>query len=121
MSNKQKLPNATAAHVEEKKVVSYLLDLAHPIGGSKARFFLGRGFSAADWEGFADALRHHARTRPVTRIKSTPFATNYSLDCHLPTPDRSSPCIRTVWEIRPDDPRPRLITAHPLPDERAAG
>ena len=27
MSNKQKLPNATAAHVEEKKVVSYLLDL----------------------------------------------------------------------------------------------
>jgi hypothetical protein len=26
----------------------------------------------------------------------------------------SNPCIYTIWEVRPEDPRPRLITAHPL-------
>jgi hypothetical protein len=108
------LPNAASAKVEEAKLTTYLLNLAHRKGGSKAKFFLGRGFSAADWEGFSDALRHHAKNNPVRQTKRTPFGVHYALDCHLPTPDRSNPCIRTVWEVRPEDPRPRLITAHPL-------
>lgn len=109
-----RLPNAEQAWVEEKKIAAYLLKLDHPEGGPKAKFFLGRGFTAACWENLSDALRHHARHNPVIRIKTTAFATNYSLDCNVPTPDQSFPCIRTVWEIRADDARPRLITAHPL-------
>lgn len=108
------LPNSEQAWVEEVKIKTYLLKLDHPVGGSKAKFFLGRGFTAADWEGMVDALRYHAKHNFITKIKVTPFATNFSLDCNLPTPDKSSPCIRTVWEVRPNDPRPRLITAHPL-------
>ncbi len=108
------LPQRELAWIEERKIVDYLLDPAHPVGGPKAKFFLGRGFQSADWQGMADALRHHARHNRVSKIKATPYATNYSLDCHLPAPDRSSPCIRTVWEVRPGDHRPRLITAHPL-------
>ena len=50
----------------------------------------------------------------MVQIKTTLFGVNYALDCSLPTPDGSGPCIRSVWELRPDDPRPRLITAHPL-------
>jgi len=73
-----------------------------------------RGFTSAEWERFAAALRHYAKHHPISRIKTTPFATNYSSDCNLPTPDQRNPCIRRVWEIRPDDARPRLITAHPL-------
>lgn len=109
-----KLPNSISAWVEEKKVLKYLLDLSHAEGGPKAKFFQARGFTEADWEGLADALRHHARHNEVSRKKVTEFATNYSLDCQVPTPDQSNPCIRTVWEIRPEDPRPRLVTAHPL-------
>ncbi len=108
------LPNKDQAWAEEAKVTTYLLKLDHPVGAPKAKFFLGRGFTSAEWENMVDALRHHAKHNPVTKVKVTPFATNYSLDCNLPTPDKSSPCIRTVWEVRPDDPRPRLITAHPL-------
>lgn len=112
--NPDYLPEREKAWVEEQKIVGYLLNLAHPIGGPKARFFQSRGFNAGAWEGMADALRHHARHNRVSKIKVTRYATNYSLDCNLPTPDRSGPCVRTVWEIRPDDSRPRLITAHPL-------
>lgn len=108
------LPGREKAWVDEQKIVGYLLNLAHSTGGPKAKFFQRRGFDAGDWESMADALRHHARHNRVSKIKVTPYATNYSLDCNLPTPDQSCPCIRTVWEIRPDGSRPRLITAHPL-------
>ena len=108
------LPGREQARVEEPKVTGYLLNSDHPVGGPKARFFLSRGFQLADWEGLADALRLHAQNNPISGIRTTQFATSYSLDCHLVTPDRSSPCIRTVWEVRADDRRPRLITAHPL-------
>lgn len=108
------LPNAAAANVEQSKITAYLLSLAHPKGGPKAKFFRRRGFSPEQWEAFADALRHHAKHNRVAQAKSTSFGVNYALDCNLPTPDQSSPCIRTVWEITDEDPRPRLITAHPL-------
>lgn len=108
------LPNAPAATVDEPKLTAYLLNLAHRKGGSKANFFLGRGFRLERWEEFADALRQHAKYNPVVQTKNTPFGTHYALDCNLPTPDKSGPCIRTVWEVRPNDPRPSLITAHPL-------
>jgi hypothetical protein len=108
------LPNASSVSVDERKLTEYLLSSTHVRGRSKAKFFLGRGFRPEKWEEFADALRHHAKHNPVVQTKITFFGVNYALDCSLPTPDKSSPCIRTVWEVRPEDPRPRLITAHPL-------
>lgn len=110
----RKLPQAHLARVDERKLKEYLLNPSHPRGRSKAVFFRARGFTDHDWEGMADALCHHARSNPVSGERITEYAVNYALDCHLPTPDRSNPCIRTVWEVRPEDDRPRLITAHPL-------
>ncbi len=108
------LQNKEQAWVEEMKIIGYLLKSDHPVGGPKAKYFRGCGFSSSEWVGFADALRHHAKHNLVSRVKTTAYATNYSVDCNLPTPDKTNPCIRTVWEIRADDQRPRLITAHPL-------
>jgi hypothetical protein len=110
----ENLPDASHAWVEEKKILRYLLNLEHAEGGPKAKFFRARGFTEADWEGLAKALCHHAQHNAVSEKKVTEFATSYILDCHLPTPDRTNPCIRTVWEIRPEVRRPRLITAYPF-------
>jgi len=43
-----KLPNAQSATVPERKVTQYLLNPAHPAGGSKAWFFLRFGFTVAE-------------------------------------------------------------------------
>ena len=51
----QRLPNGGCALVEEKKVVEYLLNLAHPDGTSKAKFFLARGFDFRRWGEMRDA------------------------------------------------------------------
>jgi len=42
-----KLPNYQSATVPKRKVTDYLLNPAHPAGGSKASFFLRFGFTVA--------------------------------------------------------------------------
>lgn len=110
----EKLPWAELARIDAMKLKGYLLNEAHPRGQSKAKFFRARGFTESDWEGMADALRHHAQHNAISGARETSLTTHYAVDCRLPTPDQSNPCIRTVWEITPEDARPRLITAYPL-------
>jgi hypothetical protein len=55
-----KLPNAELAVVPERMVTHYLLNPAHPAGGSKAWFFLRFGFTVAEWQKFSDPLLLHA-------------------------------------------------------------
>ena len=109
-----RLPNALCAEVEEKKIVDYLLKLAHPQGGSKAKFFLARGFAAAEWQTLREALLAQGRDNLVTKVTSHAWGARYQVDCNCPTPDRSNPCIRSIWELPNPAACPRLITAHPL-------
>ena len=59
------LPNAHAAVVDEEKVTMYLLNLAHPDGAGKARFFVALGFNAPEWRVLAESLRAHGLRNPV--------------------------------------------------------
>lgn len=111
----RQLPNSDCALVEEKKVVEYLLNLAHPDGAAKAKFFLARGFAAAGWHSMRDALVVQGCRNPVTKVTTHPWGARYQVDCHCPTPDGVNPCIRTVWELATASACPRLLTAHPLP------
>jgi hypothetical protein len=55
------LPNAANATLDDAKISQYLLNPAHPVGGSKAKFFLSRGFTQANWtELKTDAARPSA-------------------------------------------------------------
>lgn len=110
------LPNVECAVVAEDKILRYLLDLDHVQGASKARFFLARGASRDEWQVFAATLVEHARRNPVVKMRSRPDGAESLLqvDCHVPMPDGSTPCIRTVWELREGQVSPRLVTAHPL-------
>ena len=112
MKEPLKVPRVENAVVEEKKVVSYLLNKDHKEGASKAKFFLKRGFAAESWETFATALARHAQTQPVTNVEENEFGTKYQVECNLDTPDEMNPCILSVWIVEDQNP-PRLVTAHP--------
>lgn len=96
------LPNLGQAWVEEKKIVSYLLNTEHPEGGGKAKYFLARGFVPEHWKVFEKALLVHADTNPVATVrKSTKgYGDLYQVDCTLAMPDGSQACIRSVWDSR---------------------
>ena len=109
-----KLPHADAAVVDREKVLEYLLNPRHRFGASKAQFFSTHGFTPEKWEVFADALLEHGRKHEISKAVETDFGPRYQVDGELPTPDRRSPRIRTVWQLDKGQLAPRLITAYPL-------
>jgi len=110
-----KLPRPELAIVPEQKITRYLLNPAHPAGGSKASFFLRFGFTVAEWKRLAEALLHHARENEVTETGKTCHGTRFAVDGPLTAPDGRVLNIRSVWYIRADGGRLRFVTAHPLP------
>jgi len=110
-----KLPNAERATVPEEKIVRYLLNPAHPIGGSKAAFFLRHGFSVLDRAQFASELRRHALENEVSETEQSRHGTRFVVDGPLPAPDGTILNVRAAWYINPGAVTPRFVTAHPLP------
>lgn len=110
-----KLLNARFAVVPEAKLIRYLLDPAHPVGGSKARFFLRFGFKGRAWSLAADALRRHACNNEVVERTQTQYGIRFVVDGLMETPSGSILNIRSVWFIDHKSKIPRFVTAHPLP------
>ena len=110
-----KLPHVEEVVISQKKIEDYLLDLGHPIGGSKAAFFRRLGFSKEQWHLLAGALRRHARENPVAGAVSDPDGTTYLVEGPLETPSGRRPRLRSVWLVERGNLAPRFITAYPLP------
>ena len=110
-----KLPNAQSATVPERKVTHYLLNPAHPAGGSKAAFFLRFGFTVAEWQRLAEALLQHAREHAVVETEETPHGIRYMVDGGLVAPDGTRLNVRSAWYINPGGDAPRFVSAYPLP------
>ena len=108
------LPNAANAHVEQAKIVDYLLAPEHPEGAGKAEFFAHFGFTVGAWQVLAEALLAHARTHPVASMSETQYGTKYRIEGPIVCPDGRAPSIRTVWIIDSGADEPRLVTAHPF-------
>lgn len=110
-----KLPHADLAVVPERKITQYLLNPAHPAGGSKAGFFLRFGFTVAEWRELGNALLRHARENEIVETESTPHGQRYVVDGPLLAPDGTGLNIRSAWFIDAVGAAPRFVTAHPLP------
>jgi hypothetical protein len=113
MKEFKKLPDFTAATVEMRKIVAYLLSPSHPDGASKAIFFSSFGFQVSQWQELADALRELAVKSSVVETVETPHGRKYIVDGILETPSGASPAVRTVWIIDSGGQVPRLVTAFP--------
>lgn len=92
----------------ERKVRLYLLNINHPVGGPKARYFLAHGFLDAEWQVLGSTLRRH----PIDGTEQTDYELDLTIRCPVQTPDGSNPCIRTVWMVAAEA-SPRLVTAYP--------
>jgi hypothetical protein len=113
--DKMKLPHAEEAVVPQRKMELYLLNPSHPIGGSKAEFFMRFGFSREQWLHLAEALRRHARANSVASAVSDADGTTYLVEGPLETPSGRRPRLRTIWLVETGQLAPRFITAYPLP------
>ena len=102
-----KLPNGRAARVDRKKLEGYLLSSTHPIGRSKAQFFLAVGFSEKEVAILERALLEVAGTGEVAETTTSPHGV-------LSTPSGRRVKLRTIWIVEAGDTSPRLVTAYPF-------
>jgi hypothetical protein len=107
------LPNYKQAVIEVSKIQDYLLNIEHPVGGSKARFFMAFGFMPEQWDRLHDALIEHSRSAHVIESRQKIHGLAYALRGRLLTPDRRNPIMISVWQIDTDHQAPRFITAYP--------
>ncbi len=106
------VPNATRAVVPAHKLTAYLLALAHPVGGSKARLFRAHGFDDHNVEALVAGLLGIV-TGAASSARPGPFGTKYTVVGELATPRGTAVQIETLWIIEPHDDRPRFVTAYP--------
>lgn len=99
--------------IPDRKLASYLLNLSHPRGGSKARFFCLFGFSPERPAELATARLEHAQV--ATRREEPGRFDESKLICDGPlsAPNGRTPQVRSVWHREPDD-TVRLVTVVPL-------
>ena len=105
--------------IEDQKLCGYLLALEHPVGGSKARFFLDHGFRRDDPAGFRKALKRHLSMRTSERLLSGKHGKKWIVTGPLVSPDGRNPVILSVW-IQDLEGKPyRLVTAYPEGSEES--
>jgi hypothetical protein len=108
-----KLPGAERAFVDPAKVRDYLLNVDHPVGHSKARFFGALGFTRARWPALYGALLDLAVRGEATIGEPSPYGQKYEIHATISGPAEREAYIVTVWIVLLDEDFPRLVTAFP--------
>ncbi len=99
--------------IEALKVTAYLLNLAHPDGGSKAKFFLSYGFSASTPSDSALALLEHPLGSPLVDRVVNSYGVKFVYEGPILAPNGPTSVVRSVWEVKAGDRHARLVTAYP--------
>ena len=107
------LPHLQNALVPKNKILDYLINLSHWVGGSKAIFFRNFGFNENNVNKFENSLLNIVRSNEVLKITQNAFGTKYIIDGIFITPDGRNPEITTVWFIENQTEIPKLVTAYP--------
>ena len=105
----------TALTVRRTKILEYLLNVDHPEGGSKARFFLSCGFSKDEPQDFIRELFWHASEDEFVRAEHGLWGTKFIFEGMLITPDGRNPRIRSIWHRTHSGSVAELVTAYPIP------
>ena len=108
-----KLPNCKQAYIASSKISDYLLDVGHPAGQSKARFFRLVGFDESTIDKLHEGLLEIAREEDVIEVKNSIHGMKYVIDGMLSTPADRQVSIRTIWIIDAGYEIPRFVTAYP--------
>lgn len=105
--------------IPSNKITHYLLNVVHPDGSGKAKFFLGHGFATSQPEVLQAAIHQHAEVNAIKEVTRNEHGTKTIVRCSLSTPDGRNPCILVVWIREAGCDKQRLVTAYPFSEPLA--
>jgi len=101
--------------VEPEKITRYLLNIDHPDGYSKARFFIACGFRIENYTVFKDSLIAHFLDNHEAAISvQTDFGEKLILTGLLETPKKGGIKLKSIWFQPINEDCIKLVTAYPL-------
>ena len=107
------IPNAASAFIPPEKLTDYLLNVQHPVGGSKANWFLGLGYQAAQPTILEQDLLALVRASDDYSEAVSPFGTKYVVSGIITVPRGVEVNLTTVWIVEAGKDHPRLVPAYP--------
>lgn len=110
--DREKLPNADKAVIEDGKLRDYLLSPTHPRGRFKADFFHELGYSAQNWRTLERDVRKLILSRGVKESRRSRYGQKFSVEGPLKGPNGKTAPVLTVWIILKGESVPRLVTAY---------
>ena len=94
-------------------MVQFLGSTIHPIGRSKAKFFLAHGFSVEKSRQLAAGLKKIAHTGKIQERMPSPYGLKLVIDGILDTPTGRQVKLRTVWIRKGHPGKMHFVTAYP--------
>lgn len=75
-----KVPKASHALVDQRKIVEYLLSSEHPVGKNKARVFARCGYGREHVEQIIAELKIHVQNGQVVDVIDSPYGVKYCVE-----------------------------------------
>jgi hypothetical protein len=108
------IPNAENAFIDIRKLRDYALNPHHQVGKHKARLFAALlGMEMADAEELHDLLLQVVKTHEAEIEEKDDHGQRYRIACVLTWRGRQA-TIRSVWNVRPNEDFPPLVTCYPI-------
>ena len=107
------LPNCQEAYIPNAKLVSYLLNHAHPQNKGKAQFYKLAGYDLSTVDFLKNELRQLACTGSVTNEQANEEGTKYVVIGVINGANNRQYKLKTVWVVEPPENHPRFVTAYP--------
>ena len=109
-----KVPNAEHAIVDIAKLRDYALNVSHREGKHKARVFAAAlDIKAEDADWLRSTLLGAVVQHDCALGGKTSFGQRYPVDFPIMREDKQA-TVRSVWNIRPNENVPRLVTCYVL-------
>ena len=110
MESLMKLPNADRAIIDRKKIYDYCLNNDHPRGKHKARVFLSTlGFSSENTDELIAIIMNNIQGNNCFLGEGDKYGQRYIVDIEIHR-NTEKAVVRTIWIIKTNESRPRLIT-----------
>jgi len=107
------IPNAASAFIPPTKLSGCLLNLAHPVGGPKARWFIALDYQPDNPDQLETDLLEIVRNSSDYVDEQTAFGVKYVVRGQVESPTGSLANVCTVWITETNGPQPRLVTVYP--------
>lgn len=112
------IPNAENAFIDIRKLRDYTLNTQHRVGRHKARLFDSIfGITQEDAEVLCNILLEVVRTHEATLGRKDAHGQRYELNFMMNWQGHQA-LVRSVWNIRPLEQHPRLVTCYPLKERQ---